>query len=336
MEFGLSRYRMRLKRRRFLVRAFRKRHELLAVSNRVNADSPGILLFCTVRNEIERLPYFLKHYRGLGVQHFVFVVNSSTDGTLDFLTSQTDTSVWETKASYKASRFGMDWITWLQFRFAHKRWTITVDADELLVYAHHDQRPLDALTHWLDHIGLKAFPAMMLDLYPKGPVGAKKYQSKQNPTEILDWFDAGNYSLQIQKPLGNLWIQGGPRARNFFKDDPRRAPTLNKIPLVKWNRRFAYVNSTHSALPPKLNAVFDTNGGERPSGVLLHTKFLDSIVAKSKEEMDRKEHFNKSEQYDDYYEALTQNPDLWCEHSTQLKGWKQLRDLGLLSDGGWA
>jgi hypothetical protein len=32
--------------------------------------------------------------------------------------------------------------------------------------------------------------------------------------------------------FGNLWIQGGPRARRFFADDPERAPALNKIPLV--------------------------------------------------------------------------------------------------------
>ena len=36
---------------------------------------------------------------------------------------------------------------------------------------------------------------------------------------------------------GNLWIQGGPRARGCsFADDPKRAPALNKIPLVKWRQ----------------------------------------------------------------------------------------------------
>ena len=43
--------------------------------------------------------------------------------------------------------------------------------------------------------------------------------------------------------MRNLAIQGGPRAR-FFAKDPRRAPTLNKVPLVRWQRGYVYVNST--------------------------------------------------------------------------------------------
>ena len=70
----------------------------------------------------------------------------------------------------------------------------------------------------------------------------------------------------------------------FLPTDPRRAPTLNKVPLVRWQRGFAYVNSTHAILPRRLNAVFDETGGEMISGVLLHTKFLPIIVEKSAEE----------------------------------------------------
>jgi hypothetical protein len=77
-------------------------------------------------------------------------------------------------------------------------------------------------------------------------------------------------------------VQGGVRARMFFGKDPRRAPTLNKTPLVRWDRRYAYVSSTHSLLPRRLNHVYDTTGGEKLSGILLHTKFLHTIVEKSR------------------------------------------------------
>ncbi|HAV07627.1 MAG TPA: glycosyl transferase family 2, partial [Rhodobacteraceae bacterium] len=54
-------YRLRLQRKRWLIRAFRKRRELKAIVNRTAAIKPGdILLFCTQRNEHVRHPYFLK------------------------------------------------------------------------------------------------------------------------------------------------------------------------------------------------------------------------------------------------------------------------------------
>ncbi len=35
----------------------------------------------------------------------------------------------------------------------------------------------------------------------------------------------------------------------FFQDNPEEAPALNKIPLVKWSKKYAYVDSTHMLLP---------------------------------------------------------------------------------------
>ena len=59
------------------------------------------------------------------------------------------------------------------------------------------------------------------------------YRPGQDPLEIANWFDAGNYTISRNATYGNLWIQGGPRARIFFADAPERAPALNKIPLVQ-------------------------------------------------------------------------------------------------------
>ena len=231
-------YRLRLKRRRLLWRALRKRRQLKQVADRTEAIQPdSIIAFVMVRNEMERLPYFLTHYRQLGVNHFIFVDNASSDQTSQFLAGQKDCSVWATESSYRLSRFGLDWITWLMVRFGHGHWCLTLDADELLVYPHSETRPLPALTEWLDRCGLTSFPAMMLDLYPKGALGGQRHDPEADPTKVLNWFDGGNYTIQRQLPMENLWIQGGPRAREFFSSDPRRAPTMNKTPLVKWNRR---------------------------------------------------------------------------------------------------
>ena len=329
-------YKMRKRRQRLLLRALRKRRQLASVMDRTNQISgDAILAFSTVRNEIIRLPYFLEYYRKIGIEHFLMVDNMSDDGTRDYLAAQPDVSLWQTGHSYKLSRFGVDWLTWLQVKYGRGHWCLTVDADEILVYPHCDTRPLAQLTGWLDQAGLKSFGAMMLDMYPKGALDVQTYHAGQDPFQILRWFDGDNYHSQMQADLQNLWIQGGVRERVFFADQPERAPTLNKTPLVKWSRRFAYVSSTHSLLPRRLNQVFDTDQSGKTTGVLLHSKFLHMVADKSREEKQRQEHFANSELYNAYYDSLTQSPDLWCEASYEYTGWQQLEALGLLSRGGW-
>jgi len=329
-------YRLRWKRRRLLFRAFRKRRQLISVADRTDRiAADDILAAATVRNEIVRLPYFLEHYRNLGVNHFLFVDNDSNDGTRAFLADQPDVSLWTTRSSYKLSRFGIDWLTWLQFRHAHGHWCLVLDADEILIYPHHDTRPLRALVDWLEQNGRSSFGALMLDMYPKGPVKSRTYRAGENPFETLCWFDGGNYMIRKKPDFQNLWIQGGVRARMFFADRPRRAPTMGKTPLVKWHRRYAYVSSAHSLLPRRLNHVYDEDGGERTSGILLHTKFLHMVVEKSAEEKRRREHFANSDLYEDYYDALAGNPDLWCEASSRFISWRQLEAMGLMSKGNW-
>lgn len=332
-----AQYRLRLARKRWRIRAFRKRHELTPVVSRVQEIRPDhILLFSTLRNERVRLPYFLKYYRDLGVNHFLIVDNDSQDGSRAYLADQADVSVWSSTHSYKRSRFGVDWLNWLQMRHGHGHWSLVVDPDEFFVYPFCDTRPLRALTDWLDASSIKSFSAMLLDMYPKGPIGAQPYAEGQDPFEIANWFDPGNYTISRNRRYGNLWIQGGPRARVFFADAPERAPALNKVPLVKWHRDYAYASSTHMVLPRGLNLVYDEWGGEKASGCLLHAKFLDTFAVKAAEEMTRGQHYANSHEYRAYKAAMNDHPDLWCKWSEKYINWRQLEILGLMSKGNWA
>lgn len=329
-------YSLRWRRRRALWRSWRARLHLRTVVDRTDTIAPAdILAVVVLRNEITRLPYFLDHYRRLGVAQFLVVDNDSDDGSGDYLAAQPDVSLWHTTQSYHAARFGLDWLTWLQIKYAHGHWCLMVDADELLIYSGDEKHDLQDLTSCLDGQGRVGFGALMLDLYPKGPLDQCFYSPGQDPREVMQWFDPSPYRVVRQEPMGNLWVQGGARERVFYGDDPQRSPTLNKIPLVKWHRRYSYVNSAHSMLPPQLNRLYDGPGGTAPSGVLLHTKFLPEIVSKSAIEKQRKQHFHAPNDFDHYYDKLSTAPDLWHSQAVKLQGTAQLEALGLMRAPEW-
>nr|WP_238941340.1 glycosyltransferase family 2 protein [Jannaschia sp. Os4] len=330
--------RQRWRRRRLLWRALRARHALDPV--RVDVPRGGILGALVVRDEAERLPWCLAHHRALGVGHFLVVDNGSTDGTAAWLSDQPDVSLWRTDSAYRESRFGLDWTNWLLTRWGAGRWCLTLDADEALVVPHHGERGLAALCAHLDATGRRAFGALMLELYPEGPVGAGAYAPGTPFEDALPWFDAGGYRAVRQPGARNLWLQGGPRDRAFWAHAPERAPTLNKLPLVRWRRGDVYLNSTHSMLPPRRNLAYDgppaVSGEARPCGVLLHAKFLPSIAAKSAEELERRQHFGDPDLHAPYHRALTDGPVLWHDGATRYEGWRQLERLGLMTRGDWA
>jgi hypothetical protein len=308
----------------------------VSIIDRTDQIAPdAILAFAAVRNEMVRLPYFLEHYRGLGVGHFLFVDNGSDDGTTAFLAGQPDVSLWSTTQSYRLARFGMDWLGWLHWQFGNGHWCLTVDADELLIYPKYEKRDLKALTAWLDDQGQASFGALMLDLYAKGPLNDARYLSGDEPVKTLGWFDADNYRSQVHRYYGNLWVQGGVRERVFFAEEPAYAPTLNKTPLVRWSWRYAYVSSTHQILPKRLHDAFDSKASSKVTGALLHTKFLSDVAEKSEEEMTRQEHFENASIYKDYHQSLTKNPTLWYEGACHYNNPSQLVALGLMSKGDW-
>ena len=151
----------------------------------------AVLAFITIRDEAQRLPYFLSYYRDLGVDHFFFVDNGSSDGGGELLAAEPDISLWKTDAGYRKSRYGVDWLNWLKFRYGHGHWTLTLDPDEFLVYPFCDTRPIPALCDWLDQSGIRSFGTMLLDMYPRGPFYHQKNRPGQDHIELSPWFYAG-------------------------------------------------------------------------------------------------------------------------------------------------
>lgn len=326
-----------LERQRRHLRAAASGRNLRPVADRTaRIGRNDILLVATVRNERTRLPFFLDYYRRLGIGHALIVDNGSDDGSGDWLAAQPDVSLWSTASSYRDAGYGIDWLNHLLHRHAPGHWVLVADADEFFVYPHMDTRPLRALTDWLTASRRRAFGAMLIDMYSDGPIARNDCPESADPFQVLTHFDSASYIYERNGFYRNLWIRGGPRQRVFFRDRPEAAPALNKIPLVRWNRRCAYVSSTHMLLPRRMNEVYDETGGELTSGALLHAKFLSDFVRKARLEADRAEHFDGGREYRVYRDQLDRGIGLWTPHSTRYEGWRQLEALGLISTGDWA
>lgn len=320
------------------ARAFRRFARKAAELHPGRVDLPAIaqawcLLVCCVRNEKIRLPAFLDHYRRLGVAHFLFVDNESTDGLADWLAGQPDCSWWMARGSYKASNFGMDWCNHLLGRHGAGKWCLTVDPDEFLVFPHVGERGLRSLTRYMDGIEQPSLFAPMVDAYGEGPLSRTTLVEGQSPFEACPWFDRFNLTQKYNPERHNLWVQGGVRMRRFLPDTPQIAPALNKVPLVKWQPGLYYVSSMHHLNRKAMNCTV-LDAPTAVSGVLFHFKYVSLLVAKAAEEMQRGEHYGGSGEYKAYFDAG--DPVLYDpEVSIRYRGPQQLQDLGFMQAGGW-
>ncbi len=310
--------------------------DLRAVRDATAKIKPSdLLVFVTARNEMLRIPYFLDFYRGMGVDHFRFVDNDSTDGPIDYLKAQPDCSIWHTTASYKASNFGVHWMNHLLSRFGVGHWCLTLDPDVFLVFPYCEDRNLRELVEFLDLEQHNHMFCVLLDMYSDRRVSETRCAVGQNPLEVAPFFDGIGYVQRENASYGETYVQGGPRRRIFFRDRPDKAPAINKTPLVKWRPNYNYLSSTHMLAPRTANPPH-TPDHLSPSGCLLHFKFLSPMAEKVAEEMERKEHYDNSIEYRNYHAVISQSLDvLFFEKSVKFESSRQLCDLGFMTTGGW-
>jgi len=296
-------------------------------------SSAWCILVCCLRNELQRLPAFLAHYRRLGVQHFLFVDNGSTDGLQDYLAHQPDCSAWLGDGSYKASNFGMDWCNLLLARHGVGKWCITVDPDEFLVFPHCEERGLRGLTRYMEGIGQPSLFAPMIDAYGRGRLSRTLLPAGLSPFVACPYFDRFNLSQRFDAERRNWWIQGGVRMRRFSAGAPASAPALNKVPLVRWEPDLHYVSSMHHLNRPRFNCTV-LDDPLAVSGALFHFKYVSLLIGKAEEELVRGEHYAGSREYRSYHEAG--DPVLYDpEVSLRYAGPAQLVELGFMQEGGW-
>ncbi|WP_394174911.1 glycosyltransferase family 2 protein [Thalassotalea litorea] len=303
----------------------------------INKDD--ILLFATLYNEAHLLPQFLDHYRKLGVNHFIFIDNNSTDQGAAFVAMDYDASVFHTPDSYKTANFGMHWVNALLRRYGSNHWCLVCDIDEHLIFHHetaagetiqgHDS-PLGNLCQRLEQQQQQAFYTMMLDMYPKQDnqqLAADKAEDKL--TSLLDicpYFDKTNYQFNYNKKYSSQMIRGGVRQRLLYQKTPNKAPALQKIPLVKWRPYYAYLSSMHTISPRRLNTCYR----QPETGALLHFKFSPGYITKVIQEQTRRQHYDNSSEYSRYQQLLSTSAFYNEALSVAYRSPQQLMTLGFI------
>jgi glycosyltransferase involved in cell wall biosynthesis len=326
--------------------------------------APGeILAFGKCRNERLRLPAFLSHYRGLGVDRFFIVDNDSSDGTTEYLADQPDVRLFRTANRFSEASGGTAWLNALLAQFGVSRWCLALDIDELLVYPGSEQASLRTLTDYLDRRRYEALSCLLLDLYPAGRLSECVYRAGDNLLAAAPYFDPGPYEKSPVELCPGVVIRGGMRARIFYPEFQTRGvgmkiydalldraalrapilrktpwlrarrrrnpPCLTKVPLIRWHERSEYMSPhwvAQTSVAPE-------------TGVLLHFKFLHDFSVRAVQEAARGEYYDEAFEYRTYVRKLTESGDMSFTYaeSTRFEGTTQLVRLGIMQDtNAWA
>jgi hypothetical protein len=282
-----------------------------------------------LRNEMLRLPDFLRHHRRLGVGRFLAIDDRSDDGTREFLLAQPDVHVFEIREPFGESLGGARWTSAVLDLFAPGRWALTLDGDELFVYPGCENFDLPGLCRHLENTGADCMTAVMVDMYPSWLGGPDRYHAGESMVVACPYFDSDNYVARRRRGFPRNYLRGGARARLFYDEPmpPRIAlydalirllepyglerlpavkitrwqpPLLTKVPLARWLPGRRYLAASHLMAPPgKPGDV---------TGALLHFKFLQDFADKVAAAVREGNYWFESIEYRRYAERLARDP----------------------------
>ncbi len=273
-------------------------------------------LICVLRNEIDRLPLFFEHYRGLGVTRFLIVDNGSDDGSHEFLLAAPDADIFHTDVPFSEAHGGLFWANGIAAAYCVGRWIVRADADELLVYDGMEEHDLRQLARWLEESGQDRLFAPLLDVYPSDALG----QPRRGMADILRldcWFDSSGYALAHTR--GGWQLTGGARKRLFAGEHrPENWPALSKYPFFRMS------GETIAFCPHWLWPYDETTEG--PQGTLIHLKLMDDLASRAAKFVREGQHHGKSEDYRLINDVLGATPDLvaFDQGSSRYRGPKSL------------
>lgn len=281
------------------------------------------IVLSVVRNENERLPDFLRHYREAGIEKFVFIDNSSTDGTVDYLAEQPDVDLYRCERPFHwMKKHG--WINLLLGMYGRDRWYIYADGDEHVVFDGMDEgRKFTDLVCAMERGGVRRVRGVLVDMYTDGPLLKSKYKRGDRLLKAYPYFDCEGYKEAKYREI--ISRKGGPRQRVFAKADKEFRPELTKYPIFQLSSREVFANP-HHIWPYEENFKSDCYLG------VLHFKFLPEILLRIEEALEKANYWDGSLEYRCYAKILREDPELslFSACSAKFTNVSSLREFNII------
>ncbi|HEX2926741.1 MAG TPA: glycosyltransferase family 2 protein [Ruminiclostridium sp.] len=302
----------------------------------INLEKNELAVVCLLKDGMDYLEDFLEHYNGLGVKHFVFIDDNSTDGTVEFLRGKANVTVYQTKLTPVMMYESEIRRAVIQSLFDNC-WCLCVDVDELFDYPYSDRISLAQFLDYLNKNEYTAVIAYMLDMFSKN--------SRVLDTDYSDrladkycYYDISqvkkekyfkhnlnfcNYNVLSDKRM--KYYYGGIRRKLFGKLVINRKEIarylLIKHPLTFIDRKIEPVTNPHFCNKAH---VADVNC------LLKHYKFTDAFISKLDAVRDYS-FFGKME-HKEYMNLLRdkKNVDFYSDEAKKLENVEDLIKAGFL------
>ena len=234
--------------------------KLELIKESVNKDDYNApIVVCTQKDNYIYLRKFLPYYRELGVKHFIFIDNNSSDESFHFLEGQDDVTLFKAPYPFK----GMKKVGWKLQALSYvglNHWCLWLDADEFLVYPEMEDIKLDKYVKILEKKGIQNVSGFMLDMYPSYKI-FDETESSENFYEEYVYFDGDSDYYK----LINGMLRGGMRGRCLNLYNLR----LDKTPIIFYTKG-NFPDGNHTTFPLRKDPINDFGC------VLKHYKFLSS------------------------------------------------------------
>jgi len=286
--------------------------EQAPILEKIKVDEKAIQTSATIaiivgKNEKELLPNLLAHHRAIGIEHFLFVDNCSSDDSVDYMLAQPDVSVFIATQEYKHSRFGVNWQETLCSHYGLGRWVLIIDSDELYSYPDFETKKITTITEQAENEQATAIFSPMIDFYPKGALATADVTTKPPFYKTCNYFD-GMESMTIQEapvygPFSNsIQYQGGLRLRIFGEYNVYPQPNYvnQKYNLLKYQPNMRLVEGLHFMHGHQLATEQCT---------IMHFKYHAGFHAKVVREIASGQHWNGATEYKRYANQLAKAPN---------------------------
>jgi hypothetical protein len=294
----------------------------------------GVFSFWLVFKEEWFLPHFLAHYRGLGVERFVFFDDHSTDRTRDILMEQDDCTVLAAEDDSPRPKLAV-----MQAALGNRvlkvmgdgQWGLHLDVDEFMVLPTGFTSIEDVALH-LEQQEPKCAMAAMVDFYPERL--SERFFDPLGPIEGSPWFDRDPvYKWFPNDPKPKIVISGvRPRLLmklnkrypekipEIYGDRPYRIAKTWKVPLVKTGQGIVRLDPHNVNVRPPESIQLG----------LAHFKFYPGLDERVQNALDRQGYFQASVEYRFLDAILKLFPDerLVCPRSVLFRSPADLEGAG--------